>query len=999
MRLTFLGGADEVGASSTLIDIAGKRILVDAGIRISAKTRRAIEDDQLPDLRLISEAGGIDYLLVTHAHTDHTGALPLIVEQYPDVPVLATAPSLALIRVLQADAQKIMKSKHEEEGELPLFDSIAVDRLMSALQIVEPRQAIRLGDDLQVTYHTSGHIIGAASLVLESAEGTLVMSGDLSLTPQRAVTKAAPPNVKADALVLESTYGGKLHANRAAEEKRLIETLKRVTAAGGKVLIPAFALGRAQEVLQIILAYRDQLDVPVYADGMVRAVCRAYAQYADWLPEATTRAAGDDPLFFRANVKAVDTALERDSIIHAATPAVIVASSGMLTGGASAYYAQRIAGDTRNAILLTGYQDEESPGRALQKAIAERANKPEVTIRIAGKPVNVRCELGTYSLSAHADEAELVSLAESFGAGDVLLVHGDPTARESLARAIRARSKGVQLPQSGSSIELTYKRKVWAIGRTKATHAAHAGSAPSDQIDPAALWAAVKGSAGGFFTARELALVWTGDANDAETIAAILRVEGVHFGAAGSRWQARTPAQIASIQRRRAILAAFPTLHGMIAYLREDGKPRIGVIINVDADNIEAIMSTGTKKTFAADLLIYPIAPYTGERKAIPAALRHMTGVARQYADTLLTPAVRAALAADEQPIDPRTLIPPAALQPPLTQNVSASDMALLAIIMRMAADGAHLQPDGRLQPGAALAPQRMEQNAARDAALNAFPAGAYLRKVGMDVSGFRLILTFDFPDVAVDHYREILDSLGESTGWEIVVQPITTQQALQNALIGLLPPSATLKAISHYPDKRALNAEIGGTFDKISLARDFAALTGHTLNINPKQAPPEKAPDSAFAFQKGRDQPATTDTDAMQPSPSAAPMEINAAYGVVRAALEPYGLQRAGLKEGRIVLTFISPQVGARCTDAIAVVSAQIGYPMSIHPHPDQTAITARVMSIIRHAGWTPRKNPSLRTDRGEVMIALAQAASEAEIAEVAEDIERETGYRLIMA
>ncbi|MCL4256716.1 MAG: MBL fold metallo-hydrolase, partial [Anaerolineae bacterium] len=292
MNITFLGGADEVGASSTLIEIAGKRILVDVGIRISPKTNRGIQNDQLPDLQPISAMGGFDYLLVTHAHTDHTGALPLVVEQYPHVPVLATRPTQVLTRILQADAQRIMKSKHEEEGELPIFDEIASQRLMDAFQTVEFNQPIHLGEGLQVTYHVAGHIAGAAMLVFESEEGTLVMSGDLSLNQQRAVVPAKVPRIKADALVLESTYGGKLHANRDAEEKRIIASLKAVTDGGGKALIPAFALGRAQEVLQIILAYRDQLDVPVYVDGMVRSVCNGYATFADLLPPNSVKMAG-----------------------------------------------------------------------------------------------------------------------------------------------------------------------------------------------------------------------------------------------------------------------------------------------------------------------------------------------------------------------------------------------------------------------------------------------------------------------------------------------------------------------------------------------------------------------------------------------------------------------------------------------------------------------------------------------------------------------------------
>src|SRR5262245_1970892 len=139
MKLTFLGGADEVGASSTLVEIAGKRLLIDAGIRISPKTSRGIANDQLPDLHPITAAGGPDFILVTHAHTDHTGALPLVVEQYPHVPVLATIPTVELTRILQADAQRIMRVKQEQEGELPIFDEIASQRLMGNFQTVEFR--------------------------------------------------------------------------------------------------------------------------------------------------------------------------------------------------------------------------------------------------------------------------------------------------------------------------------------------------------------------------------------------------------------------------------------------------------------------------------------------------------------------------------------------------------------------------------------------------------------------------------------------------------------------------------------------------------------------------------------------------------------------------------------------------------------------------------------------------------------------------------------------
>ena len=200
-------------------------------------------------------------------------------------------------------------------------------------------------------------------------------------------------------LVMESTYGGKLHANRIAEERRLIARLKEVTERGGRVLIPAFALGRSQEIIQIILAYRDQLDAPVYVDGMVRSVCDAYAIFSDLLPENTVKRAGEEHLFFREKITRVRSGIQRKEIARKTEPYIVVASSGMLTGGASVVYAREFAKRAEDAILLTGYQDEESPGRKIQNALRDKENNKETTITLSGKKVPLRCELGTYSLS------------------------------------------------------------------------------------------------------------------------------------------------------------------------------------------------------------------------------------------------------------------------------------------------------------------------------------------------------------------------------------------------------------------------------------------------------------------------------------------------------------------------------------------------------------------------------------------------------------------------
>jgi uncharacterized protein len=144
MRITFLGGADQVGASSLLIEIAGRRVLVDAGIQPSPRARWGLGGDQLPDLAQVDRAGGVDAILVTHAHTDHTGALELVTERYR-CPVYATPVTIALTRVLHADSRRIMQTRLDEEGELPLFDDVAVQRLLTAFVPVLFHTRIPLG--------------------------------------------------------------------------------------------------------------------------------------------------------------------------------------------------------------------------------------------------------------------------------------------------------------------------------------------------------------------------------------------------------------------------------------------------------------------------------------------------------------------------------------------------------------------------------------------------------------------------------------------------------------------------------------------------------------------------------------------------------------------------------------------------------------------------------------------------------------------------------------
>lgn len=979
MNLTFLGGADEVGASSTLVQIGGKTLLIDAGIRISPKTRLGIQTDQLPDLSLITQAGGPDYILVTHAHTDHTGALALVVEQYPHVPVLATPPTVELTRILQADAQRIMQSKQDAEGELPIFDEIASARLMDAFQPVQFRQPIRLGDGLQVTYHPSGHIMGAATLVLEGEDGTLVMSGDVSLGANRAVVNAQPPRVKADALVLESTYGGKLHAMRASEERRMIETLRAVIDRGGKVLIPAFALGRAQEVLQILLAFRDEFDVPVYADGMVRAVCTAYTRFTDWLPEATVRAAGDDHLFFRGKVKPVTSAAQRDQIINGSEPCVVVASSGMITGGASALYAKAWAGDARNGIFLTGYQDEEAPGRFLQNMLRKREAGEEFAWKIGDSTISVRCEVGTYSLSAHADENELVQYAQSLGAEEIMLVHGDPGARHSLATALRQRVRRVHTPRIGQTITLTFAKRPWAMGHVQSGQEAR-------PLDPAELWERIKDQAGSFFSARELAQMWWGDADrHAEIVSAL--ADNVYFAAdwrARDTFQVRSPEQVARKQRQIAVMQAHPDIVGKLVVLRDsNNRPRAGIVTNASADAFEANVYGAKGRHYPGDALLWVIGTLEkiDDDKGALGNIKLMLDAAQQWQDVLLPFTRRQALAESGQPVNPADLLPN-----PLPDGLS-HEQALLTIVMALAQDGATLEPRGLL-PKRALKDGPVEQNQARELAFATFPPEARLRKVGMEIHRKRLTLTFDFPAPAQRQYADLIEQLAEQSGWDVQVNPANNQQALGSAVDELLPPGGRIvKGPSFFLDRGEVAVEVVNVPDIPALERAYANLTGFRL-----RAGGDKSTETVDV----RVQRAVP----LQPEQSSSrePMEINAAYGLVRQVLEPLGLYKVGLKQGGLALTFVSPQVGERHLDIIRALSEETGYAISIHPHPNQQQILQIAGQLIREAGWRATKGPGIHVARAEVAIKLADTPDAETLERVRSSLLDQTGYALVV-
>lgn len=453
MNLHFSGGAMEIGGSCIYVQIAGKKILLDCGIRQSASK------DPIPDFRTIQEQGGVDAMIISHAHMDHIGTLPIISKAYPQARIYMTAMTADLTRVLLYDSLKIMNYK---EDEIPHYSQQDVLDMLGRVFPVGFQTPFPLFEEVTLTFYPAGHIAGAACVYLVTEEGSLFYSGDFSAFAQRTIEGIRIPKLRPDVSIVETTYGNRLHANRMVEEKRLVELVRTCILEKKKILIPAFALGRAQEVLLILRAAIQNQEippVPVYVDGMVRDINTMYTRNPTYLKNALGKRIlkGNEP-FYTKEIQPVLQTQNRNDLLSGPDPVILLSSSGMLTGGPSAQYASRMASMENACIIITGYQDEESPGRQLLNLLE---HPQEQTLTVNGSTVAVKCRIEQVGLSAHGDKSEIMALLERLSSRHVFLVHGNRDAMEELGSELAGEDyrRRIYLPECGQAYEVTLRSK------------------------------------------------------------------------------------------------------------------------------------------------------------------------------------------------------------------------------------------------------------------------------------------------------------------------------------------------------------------------------------------------------------------------------------------------------------------------------------------------------------------------------------------------------------
>ncbi|MDC3412427.1 MBL fold metallo-hydrolase [Aquibacillus sp. 3ASR75-11] len=457
MKVTVLGGGNEIGASCLHIQFEEVSILIDAGMRMHG-------ENSLPMFGMLDELSKPDIVIITHAHADHIGALPVIHAMYPDVPVYSTPPTADLMQIMMKDSYKILTEQSRLTESLVPYTEEQMNNFLQQIRVFPANGVLEIAG-VKITSYRAGHIVGAVMFLIEGNGERILVTGDLSFNGGRTIPGAkVADDIRPDVVVMESTYGNRLHTDRNTEEKRLAENVAATIENGGFALIPAFAIGRAQEILLILQAYMEKGLIPtfpIYVDGLVTPVCRVYKNYPHYLkgPVAHRIRTNGDAFLTEGRCIAVDSK-NRNAIVQG-NPACIVASSGMLTGGASAWYARHLVTDEKNAVYLTGYQDEESPGKKLL-ALAEGT---ENTLDIDGTTYQVKCRVDKFGLSAHADASEMTRFIETLEPTYTLLVHGDDEARIGLIEKIHPRFQPV-LTENGETYPFEKrKEKKGIVGR------------------------------------------------------------------------------------------------------------------------------------------------------------------------------------------------------------------------------------------------------------------------------------------------------------------------------------------------------------------------------------------------------------------------------------------------------------------------------------------------------------------------------------------------------
>jgi len=456
-ELTFLGAARTVTGSKYLVEHSGRRVLLDCGLFQGLKELRARNWEPFP----IAPAS-LDAVVLTHAHLDHVGYLPRLIAHGYNGRVFCTAGTKELAglvlpdsgRIQEEDARQANKhhySKHEPA--LPLYDETDAQRAVTHLQPVGYDRELEILPEVSIEFRQAGHLLGSAAVIMRLSGGPRILFGGDLGRYNRPVLPDPAPAIEADALLVESTYGDRDHPTDDRGEA-LAEIVRDTAGRGGKLIIPAFAIGRVEELLYWLrrLEVEQRIPVlPVYVDSpMAGEALRFYSQRVLELDPDMRPERKDVSMFATGRFHAITSPQESKALTASVRTAIVISSSGMATGGRVLHHMKAALPSERNTVLFVGFQSAGTRGRALVDGAAN--------VKIHGSFVPVHARIARIdSMSAHADRTEILQWLDTCPAPPkrLFLVHGEPQPMDALKALIEQRlGWNVHTPGHQEKVEL-----------------------------------------------------------------------------------------------------------------------------------------------------------------------------------------------------------------------------------------------------------------------------------------------------------------------------------------------------------------------------------------------------------------------------------------------------------------------------------------------------------------------------------------------------------------
>lgn len=431
-KIHFLGAAGTVTGSKYLVETPTKKILIDCGLFQGLKELRLLNWQPLP-----IDVSSIDFVILTHGHLDHVGYLPLLIKQGFNGKIYATEPTLDITKLILLDSAKIQEedaeranryhySKHKPAK--PLYDTKEAEAVFPYFESKPLKSLIEIDNDIAFQFKYNGHILGACFIELRIKNKTIVFSGDIGRINDPLMYETEYPET-ADVIVMESTYGNRAHPENP--KQLLANEINEAQSRQGTIIIPSFAVERTQLIMFLLwqLANEKKIaKIPIYMDSpMGTHVLEVFHKNLKWHKLSLI-----ESVEICSQIKLIKNETETEKIIRDKTPKIIIASSGMATGGRVLSYFEKYLGDPKATILLAGYQGEGTRGRALLDGAKE--------IKMRGKLWKVKANISLIEgLSAHADQFELIHWLSKLKTEPekIFITHGEKEASKTLIEKIR----------------------------------------------------------------------------------------------------------------------------------------------------------------------------------------------------------------------------------------------------------------------------------------------------------------------------------------------------------------------------------------------------------------------------------------------------------------------------------------------------------------------------------------------------------------------------------